>query len=140
MGINASAFILNFGLNLILIPQFSYVGAAVASAVAYLATNTLAIGILRLKFGISPFSRHSIRVYGLLPLLLLPVGLGASRIFTLSVLSLPIALVLVGIASLIVVFLVGGIQTEDAILVSYIEEKIDREIPLVRNYIPDGDV
>lgn len=137
LAINATAFALNFGLNLILIPQYSYLGAAVASAVAYLLTNLLAIGILKWQFDITPFSRHSLRVYVLLPTLLLPLGLGVSRVLTLSAVQLPVALVVVGIVTLVVVVVVGGVQSEDGVLLTYLEEKMNREIPVVRNYIPD---
>lgn len=134
--INATAFVLNFILNLVLIPRYSYFGAAVASATAYLITNIFAIAVLKWQFDITPFSRHSVRVYILLPTLLLPVALGISRVFTLSVLYLPVALVLIGLVSLIVVVGGGGVQAEDRILVTYLEEKTGREIPMVRKYIP----
>lgn len=137
--INAIAFTINFVLNLLLIPRYSFFGAAVASVTAYLITNTLAIAVLKRQFDITPFSRHSLRVYVLLPLFLLPVPLGASRLFTLSVLSLPIVLVVVGIVSLIVVVAVGGVQAEDELVISLLEEKVGREIPFVRNYIPEGE-
>jgi len=140
LGINATAFILNFGLNLVLIPRYSYVGAAVASASAYLATNILAIAFLKRQFDITPFSRYSLRVYALLPGVLLPVALAGSRFFSLTVFSLPVALVSVSIVSLIVVVAIGGVQAEDRILVSFVEEKIGREIPFVRKYIPESDI
>jgi len=139
LAINAVAFGLNLVLNLILIPRYSFFGAAVASATAYLITNVLAIVVLKRRFDITPFSRHSFRVYVLLPILLLPVSLGASRVFTLSVLSLLIALAGVGVVSLIVVVAVGGVQAEDVLLVSFLEEQLGREIPLVRKYIPENE-
>jgi len=140
LALNAAAFALNFILNLILIPRYSYFGAAVASAAAYFVTNILAIAVLKRQFDITPFSPHSLRVYVLLPTLLLPLGIGVSRVLTLSTVQLPVALVVVGIATLIVVVAVGGVQSEDSILVTYLEEKIGREIPVVRSYIPEEEV
>lgn len=135
--INGTAFVFNFILNLILIPQYSYTGAAIASATAYFVTNLLAITVMKWKFDITPFSRQSVRVYALLPMILLPVGFGASQFITLSVLYLPIALVVIGIITLCLVVVIGGIQAEDNIIITYIEEKMDREIPIVKKYIPE---
>jgi len=140
LAVNATAFALNFGLNLVLIPQYSYVGAAIASAAAYLVTNILAIGVLKQKFNITPFSRHSLRVYIILPIFMIPLALSVSHFVSLTAIHLPIALVATGIVTLFVVVAVGGVQAEDSILLNYLEAKIGQEIPVARNYIPGDDV
>lgn len=134
--VNGSAFALNFLLNLLLIPVLGFVGAAVASSISIIAQNTVACGILKLKYDITPFSRWSVRTYVFLPVLLVPPAYLVSPLISVSVLSLFPVLVLVGLVTLGVVATVGGLQSEDRIVVEVVEERIGVRIPLVRQYIP----
>ena len=70
------AFGLNIGLDLWLIPQHSYVGAAIGWAVAIVASNSLALSQIALSMKLHPFGRESLLSLGLpvLCYLLLPLG------------------------------------------------------------------
>lgn len=131
---NAAAFVLNVALNLLLIPPYGAVGAAVASAISLVSLNVVIYGLLRSKFDISPFSRWSIRTMVSLPVVFLPLLYVLSRHVSLSALTLLPFLVALGLSTLPLVGLVGGVQPEDRILLDFVESRAGVEVPLVRRY------
>lgn len=139
LAINGIAFLTNIALNLVLIPLYSYLGAAVASAAAFGTINILAVGLLKTKFGISPFSPDSIRTFVAVPVVLLPIGHVLSMVVPVTPVTFPLLLIGFGIASLVVVVSTRGVRPEDAILLDFIEEKIGTELPFVWGYVPDTD-
>ena len=140
MLINAVAFGINVVVNLLLIPRYGFVGASVASAASYTAMNLAANAILWRKFRITPFSRWSVRTFLSLTLLGPPAAYALSGWVSLSVLTLLPFLLGVGLASVLVAALVGGLQAEDRVVVEYVERYVGLRVPLIRRYIPaDSD-
>lgn len=134
---NAAAFGLNVILNLLLIPPYGYVGAAVASAVSYVLLNVLAIAVLDRYFDISPLSKWTTRTFVFLPLVLIPLSLVASHYIPLTVFTLPLVLTAFALLTLVSVTVVGGVQSEDQFLIEFVESQLGRDVPLVWRYIPD---
>jgi O-antigen/teichoic acid export membrane protein len=130
--INGLAFVVNATLNLMWIPEYSYRGAAVASVISFILINFLGCWILYYKTTITPFNSQSVRTFLSLPIILLPPILFLARRVQLSLVTIPVFLVTVGITSIAVVALIGGIETEDIIIIEFIEEQIGLRIPHVR--------
>lgn len=135
---NLLAFLLNVGLNLLLIPAYGFIGAAVTSAASYIALNITVYVVLRVKFGISPFSRWSTRTFTLLPLLTIPPAFVLSQWVSLSAVTLPVFLVLGGIVSVAVVSVTGCLQPEDKVALEFVEDAIGIRVPFVRRYLPEA--
>lgn len=137
---NSVAFLINIGVNLLLIPRYGFIGASIASALSYTALNIAANVVLWRVFDITPFTQWSIRSFTSLMVLGPPVTFVLSNYVSLSLLTLPVFLFCVGIGSLVVAGVAGGLQSEDRIVVEYIENYIGVQIPFVRRYLPtDGD-
>ncbi|WP_435152595.1 flippase [Haladaptatus sp. DFWS20] len=126
---------LNFGLNVLLIPGYGFVGAAIASAGAYVLRNVAFNVVLQLKSGINPLSTYTTRTYLVLPLVLFPVGILASNWLTLTAVTLPVFLVLSGILGLVAVALTGSLQPEDGAFIEFIEGAIGMEVPGIQRYL-----
>ncbi|WP_224271142.1 flippase [Haloprofundus salinisoli] len=133
---NVAGFVFNFLVNLVLIPQYGMEGAAVTSAVSMAIVHVIVCGILKLRFGITPFSDESVRTFVLLPLALIPPALVLSNWVSLSTLTLLPFLVVVGLLGIAVVAVGGALQEEDLIVVEFIEDLLGVRIPLVRRYFP----
>lgn len=135
---NGAAFGLNVVANLVLIPAYGGVGAAVASAASYVVLNATACAILLVGFDISPFSTWSVRTFLALPVVLLPPAALVAPHLSLSAVTLFPFLAAVGVCALVVVGLVGGLQPEDRIPLEFVEDRLGVHIPYVRRYIPAG--
>lgn len=136
---NSLTFALNVALNLVLIPRFGYLGAAVASAASYVTLNVSIYAVLRLKFGISPFSTWSLRTFVLLPLLVIPPTWLLSQWASLTAVTLPLFLVCAGLLSIAVVALTGCLQPGDEIALEFVESLLGRRVDALRRYVPDGE-
>lgn len=136
LGANAFAFALNVVLNVFLIPRFGFVGAAVASAVANVVLNVLIYVVLRSLSGITPFSKWSLRTFTRVPLLLLPPTFLLARFVSLGPFTLPVFLVVAGLLTLAVVFATGCLQSQDEVVVEFVEETLGVTVPGVRRFIP----
>ncbi|WP_458190606.1 flippase [Haladaptatus sp. NG-WS-4] len=134
---NAVAFCLNLALNLVLIPAYGFVGAAVASATANVTLNVFMFVVLWSKFGISPFSRWTVRTMTRVPLLLFPPTVVLARLVSLSAFTLPLALVAAAIATLVVVSTLGCLQPEDRVVVDFVESMTDTKLPFLHGYVPE---
>jgi O-antigen/teichoic acid export membrane protein len=132
---NGVAFLVNIGLNLLLIPRMGFIGAALASAAAFFTVNVVICGLLIVKFDISPFSKWSVRAFTSLPLLLLPATL-ISRYVNLTAYSLLPFLIFVGLSAIAIVGVTGAFQPEDEVVVEFIESHVGVRIPLVRSFLP----
>lgn len=123
----------NVALNLLLIPRYGLVGAAVATAVAYILLNVLYASQLYRETGIQPLSPALVRpgvaavaVFGLVFVL--------KRLFlptTLPVLFLLFStfVVLYGV----VVLRFGGIEEEEVMLVNSFEERFDIDLSPIKD-------
>lgn len=135
LALNGIAFAVNFLLNFVLIPTYSYRGAAVASATSYVLLNVLGLAVLNNRAAITPFNSSTVRTFLALPLLVLPPCLLLSREMSLSLLTIPPFVVAVGLVSLVVVGLVGGVEPEDLVVIEFLEEKTGLTIPYVRRIL-----
>lgn len=135
---NGLVFALNVGLNLVLIPRFSFVGAAAASAVANVALNGGLYLVLWLKLGVTPFSSWSRRTFVVVPLALFPPAIVLSQWITMTPVLVPVFLVATGIACLVTVAAAGCLQPEDEIVLAQVENAVGRELPWARKYVPDA--
>jgi O-antigen/teichoic acid export membrane protein len=134
---NSAAFVLNIVLNLLLIPVYGITGAAITSVLSFASFNLLIHLILKQGFNISPFSRYFLRTV-LFLLVLLPPTVLLSHYLALTLLTLPIFLVLAGLASIVVISVGNCLQPEDAVAIDVIEERIGLSIPLIRRFIPEN--
>lgn len=123
MGANVATFASNGLLNLLLIPRFSYVGAAVASAASYAVLNLVIYGYLRYSYGFSPLSVWAKCTFAV------------SRFVDLSVLTLPVFLAVAGLLSL-AVFAVSGLQSEDDVVISLLERRTGADLTVLRRRLP----
>jgi O-antigen/teichoic acid export membrane protein len=137
--VNAISFGLNFVLNLILIPDLARVGAAIGSATAYILGNVITLYILNRNFGISPFSRWSVRAFVALPVVMLPLAYVVSQ----NVEGTFPVLAAFGLTSafltLVVLTLAGGLQPEDVIPLEYVEAALGVRLPYIRRFIPQDE-
>lgn len=138
MWANGLAFVVNIVFNLILIPQYGYMGAAITSMLSFLVLNLTVYSVLRVKYGITPFSTWSTRTFIVLPVFLFPIAVLTRSIISLTLLTLPIFLVFMGLCSVLAVAVTGCLQPEDRIPVSLLEDRLGVSIPIVRRYIPDS--
>lgn len=139
LAVNVVAAVANTVLNLVLIPRYGIVGAAVASAVSFATLNWVAFLFLYYLSGISPFSRYTVRLYLVLPLVLFPPTYLLSRELSLSLPMIPVFVVGAGLAAVAVCAVTGCLQPEDEIPVELVEDALGVRIPLVRRYIPDTE-
>lgn len=134
---NVIAFIANFMLNLVLIPQFGFEGAAVASTSSFVLLNIVVCVFLHILFGITPFNQTSLKAILGLPLFLLPLGYFLSKITPDSLPFIVAFGVCMGVLSIISVIALGSLEPEDAVLLDFMEENTGIRIPVIRDYIPD---
>lgn len=134
---NGIAFVLNVALNLLLIPVYGYHGAALTSAISFIALNATVYLILQRKFDISPLSSSSVRTFLSLPIVGLPIAFALARVVSLSVVTLPLFLVVSGLGCVLVVCIAGGLRSEDRIVLELIEEYVGVRVPFVWRYVPD---
>ena len=134
--VNTSTLALNLLINLVLIPMYGFVGAAVASAVAYILMNGTYVAVLWRWFGVTPFSSATMRTFVALPLALLPPALLTARLVTLSPLTMAMLIALLPTLSLVVYIGTGCAEAEDRIAVDMIENKLGRSIPLLDRFVP----
>ncbi|MFC5368777.1 oligosaccharide flippase family protein [Salinirubrum litoreum] len=137
--VNAISFGLNFVLNLLLIPDLARVGAAIGSATAYILGNVITLLILNRNFGISPFSRWSIRTFVALPVVMLPLAYLVSQNVEGTFPILAVFGITSAALTLVVLTLSGGLQPEDIIPVEYVETALGVRIPYIRRFIPEDD-
>jgi O-antigen/teichoic acid export membrane protein len=133
---NVCAFTLNIVLNLLLIPMYGFLGAAIASAAAYTLLNVVQYAVLRGLFRISPFSKWVRRTFVILPLTVLPAALAVSTVVSLSYVTLPLIPVLVGIASVALVAVTGCLQPQDKLPLELIEDALGISLPFIWWFVP----
>nr|WP_305794533.1 flippase [Halomarina rubra] len=133
---NSVAFIVNIAINLVLIPQYGFIGASIASAISYTTLNISANVVLWREYRITPFSRWLIRSLVAVCLVVSPIAIALSQWISLSLVTLPLFMAGIGVSSIIVAGLVDGLQADDRVVLEQIERYLGRQIPLVRRYLP----
>ena len=134
---NVIGLALNVVVNLLLIPRYGYVGAAIASVTSLVALHGIICGILAVRYDITPLSPAATRAYVSLPVVLIPVAALLSPWLSISIITLLPFLVVTGLASLAVVGLAGGFEPDDVVVLDLLEDAAGFEIPYVRRLIPD---
>ncbi len=132
---NVASAVGNIALNLVLIPRYSFVGAAVATTVSYAGLNlTYSIQLYR-RTGIHPVSAGLVRP----ALAMTPIVSGLGLVVaTVPSVTLPLFAVLIGgfLACYGVVFLrFGGIEREEVMLVSHAESRLDVDLGRLRTVV-----
>ena len=135
---NVVGLTLNVVVNLLLIPRYGYVGAAVASVTSLIALHGVICAILAIRYDITPLSPAATRAYLSLPVVLLPATVLLSPWLSVSILTLVPFLVVTGFASLTVVGLAGGLEPDDVVVLDLLEDAAGVEFPYVRRWIPDS--
>lgn len=121
---NIAVAVTNIGLNLLLIPQYGIVGAAIATSVSYGLLNTLYTYQLYRETGIQPFTSGMIRptviAFGLVGILywVITVYLSVTLLLLVGMFALFLVLYLLIIARF------GGIEDEEILLLWSLEEEI----------------
>lgn len=133
---DVATIVTNIVLNLLLIPPMGFVGASIASASAFVVRNAAISAVLKYKCGITPFSRNLLKIYALLPLVLLPASYALSLVVSLSLVTLVAFLVVAGLACLVAIGAAGLLRPEDAIILDFLEDKAGVEVPFVRRHVP----
>ncbi len=136
LGVDMLTLALNFIVNLLLIPTYGIVGAAIASSGAYVVRNFALNLVLWSKCDITPFSSYSNRTYLVLPLVLFPVSLVTSHWLTLTLVMLPVFLVVTGLLGLVAVAVVGGLQPDDGAFIEFVEGTLGVELAAIGRYVP----
>lgn len=134
---NAVAFVVNFLLNIVLIPLYGFVGAAVASAGSAITLNAVVFAVLGSRFGITPFNGRSTRAFVALPVVVVSLGFGVSR-FAPSTPGVVVGFVFVSaVVTVAVAALVGSLEPEDLVVIEFLEDLVGIRFPLIRRYIPE---
>ncbi|WP_331235398.1 flippase [Natronorarus salvus] len=119
---NIGAAVLNVALNLLLIPRYSFVGAAVATVLSYVAVNATFSYQLYTRTGIHPFTSALVRPA---TASLLAVGVLFALTLTVDV-TIPLFVALAALFVLVyavIVLVLGGVEREEMMLLVSIEEQ-----------------
>ncbi|WP_049923567.1 flippase [Halopiger djelfimassiliensis] len=135
---NVAGLLANVGINLALIPRYGFLGAGIASVSSMVIVHTIICGVLALEYDITPVSGAALRCYVSLPAVLLPLAVGCSSWVSITAVTLVPLLLAVGVISLVVVALTGGLEPDDAVVVDLVEEKLGVSIPFVRRWMPES--
>ncbi len=134
---NVIGITMNITINLLLIPQFGFMGAGVASVVSLITQHGIICGVLAIRYDITPISPEALRCYLALPAVLLPLAYFLSPWIAISIVTVVPFLVAVGLGSVVVLGLAGGLEPDDLAVITLFEDKLGVSIPLVRRWIPD---
>lgn len=121
--INILVVFVNVGLNILLIPEFTYLGAAIATSISYIGMNLFYSGVLYYRTGIHPFGPGFLRsgMISTVALVLVCAHLRWAVQFTW------VWVVIHGIAFSIVyilaIFRFGGIRQEELLIINSVEER-----------------
>lgn len=135
---NVAGLALNVVINLALIPRYGFVGAGIASVTSLVAVHAVICWILASRYDITPLSPEALRCYIALPAVFLPLAVVLSPWITISAVTIGPFLVAVGIASLVVAAFVGGLESDDIVILDLIEDAIGVSIPLLRRWVPNS--
>ncbi|WP_227356816.1 flippase [Haladaptatus salinisoli] len=131
---NITAFIGNIALNVVLIPTYGILGAAVASALSFIYINIFLCAVLWVGFDVTPVSKPLIRA-GIATLLLVPVAILFSESVTLSFGGLVGTSVLAIVVTVLAVVTSGGLEAADEIFLNYVEDAAGITVPYVRRFL-----
>ncbi|WP_227375263.1 flippase [Haladaptatus halobius] len=125
---NVTVATVNVVINLVLIPRYSYLGAAVATTVGYLLMNTLYLAQLYCIVGIHPFRGSLLRTAVAAVVAAGVVYGGASFLLDISLVSLVGAFALFCVVYVVMILVFGGIEEEELALVESFETRFDIDL------------
>lgn len=131
---NVFAAVLNVALNFLLIPEFSFIGAAVATTISYVALNFLYSYHLYRETGIHPYSR----TIGRLATGGVALGSGfllVTRSYELTVPAVAGAVLLFVIVYGAIVLRLGGIGEEEQRILTQLEGDFDVDLEPIRHIV-----
>lgn len=128
---------LNIGLNLILIPQYSYVGAAVATTVSYVLLNILYTVQLYRETGIHPFTSALVRPGLIAVISIATIAWVTSTYLRSSAFTLIAMFTLFAFVYALGVLRFGGIESEEIDILLQIEDRFDVDLSPVKNILKE---
>jgi len=132
---NVAGIVANVVLNLLLIPRYGVVGAAVASALSFGVLNVIASTLLQMRYDINPITSHNLRTFVGLPIFLIPVGMVGRQFVPENWVGVTVFFPAATVSTVVLVLLLGSLQTEDDLIVSAVEDILGISIPYVRWFI-----
>jgi O-antigen/teichoic acid export membrane protein len=129
---NVFVVVVNAILNLILIPRYSYLGAAVASTVGFVLMNTLYIYQVRRDFGTHPFRRSLFRPA--LAATAIWLALYGTAVTVISVDRVIFLSVVAGFGLVypVVILRFGGVEREEVEIIERVERDADVDLSWVK--------
>ena len=132
---NIIAATLNIATNILLIPKYGALGAAIATLVSFTSLNIVYSGVLYMKNGIHPFSfRTYIPMIGY-AIVLTMIAMGSRAIIVDKRLMIGVYLIIGGIVYPFVIALTNGFEREDIMLVNALENKLGVDLGHLKNIV-----
>lgn len=131
---NVGVAVLNFVLNLLLIPPYGYLGAGAATAISYVLLNLLYSTQLYRETGIHPFSAGLVRP-GIVAAILVAVVHWVTRTFFL--ITVPVLVVMFAVFMVlygVVILRFGGVEEEEVTLVLSFEDRFDVDLGPLKTF------
>lgn len=127
--------VINTILNIILIPNYGFLGAGTATAISYLALNAIYLIQLYQQTGIHPFSASLIRP-GVVAVILTAVVSWLTRtLFTVTVPLLIVVFLIFIISYVIIILRFGGVQEEEVEIILSFENRIDLNLGPIKRVV-----
>lgn len=126
---------INVILNYLLIPEFSYTGAAVATSASYFLLNVMYSAFLYRKTSIHPFTSQILRPGGAALSLIVFVFVFVELTLPKTVLTALGTFLIFSIAYVIVVLRFGAVQEEEVMLIKSVEERFGIDLSAVKNIV-----
>ncbi|WP_266081606.1 flippase [Haladaptatus caseinilyticus] len=124
----------NTVLNILLIPEFSFVGAAIATTIGYITMNSIYIIYLNKELGIHPFRAEVFRP-GLIAIALwIGIYLTSQQLPLTPLVSMISSIILFGPLYAIVILRFGGVESEELALLRSLESKIGVDLNPLRKF------
>lgn len=135
MWINLVAGVTNIVLNYILIPHYSYLGAAVATSVSYTLLNILYSVALYLRTGVHPFNSHLLKPLAGSVILMIVVAGVVSVGFQRNVVTLFGSFIVFGLLYVLVILRLDAIQEEEIMLLLSVEERFGVDLSRMKRLV-----
>lgn len=121
----------NIGLNLLLIPEYGFLGAAIATTISFVILNAFYSVVLFYSAGIQPFSSSLLQ-----PAIFIIITTSVIYLYTLTItVTFPVLVILFALFLLLTTIIVlrfGGIDKEDVMLFNAVEAKVGIDLSAVK--------
>jgi O-antigen/teichoic acid export membrane protein len=129
------AAVTNIGLNILLIPAFGIVGAAIATAMSYVTRNISSLTFCYKSYGMHPYSRKYLNI--------IASGLAAAAIVAIlkHYSPFPWWATMVALGAIFIVFYIAavlfsrGLERSDLVIVEAIERKTGRKLDSIKKFV-----